>query len=407
MKEIIFKVWTFPKLSETFIINQIALSIRLGYNVKILVGELNEISENSDSRIFQKYGLKKKIIIDDYKIPKKRWKRYLKSLQLIVDNLVFLPQLIEFYKSSERKDLLPLFEFSFYKQHKNADIFHIQYGTNKHPIEKLKKIGFLKSKIIVSFHGHDLHFPINGLIPNNGYYKTLFQTASKLVVNTPYLENKLLDLNAEKSKIETIPIGIDTDYFKPKKGSAKREVFEIITVGRLEYLKGQAVGIECIKELVNRGFQVKYTIVGDGREFQNLKNLIKKYNLKSSVTMVGAKHQSEIKTLLQNSDLFLMTSITDLNTVAETQGLVTAEAQSCGVPVIAFDTGGVKYTIKNGYSGFICQEGDIGNYIEKIESLIRKSELREKMKLNARDFILENFSLTKMEKKWATIYNSI
>ncbi|WP_222861338.1 hypothetical protein, partial [Seonamhaeicola marinus] len=67
-----------------------------------------------------------------------------------------------------------LYQLHFYKQFNTAHAIHVQYGTNVNPLDVLKKVGFLKPSLIVTFHGHDVFFPISGYIHNNGYYDNLF-----------------------------------------------------------------------------------------------------------------------------------------------------------------------------------------------------------------------------------------
>ncbi len=404
-KSILFKIWKFPQLSETFIVNQIVLAIKMGYEVKILAGNLTDISKNANTKLFEEYNLSEKIIIEDYKIPQQKSKRILKAARLLLKNPGLLSHLIKYYKVSGRKGFLPLYEFFFYKPFRNFDTIHIQFGTNKHPVDIMKKTGYFKSRIIVSFHGHDLYFPINNRIPNNGYYDRLFEVADHLVANTPFLKEKLLAINAPEDKIEIIPVAVNTNFFKPSKLEINTsETIRIITVGRLEIFKGQYLGIECISKLVKNGFNVHYIIVGTGSQEKVLKNLIQEYSLNNYISLTGRKSQKEINELLQNHDIFLMTSIHDPNYGVESQGLVIAEAQACGLPVVAFDTGGVKYTFIDGETGFLCKEKDIECYTEKIELLIRNDSLRKKMGIDAVQFIEREYSENSVLNKWGKIY---
>ena len=99
-----------------------------------------------------------------------------------------------------------------------------------------------------------------------------------------------------------------------------------------------------------------------------------------------------------------MTSITDLNLSAESQGVVTGEAHACGLPVVAFDSGGVKYTIKKNQTGFLCPEQDISCFVSKIEILINDASLRSQMGRNAREYVLKKLSNKSIEEKWNKIY---
>ena len=91
----------------------------------------------------------------------------------------------------------------------------------------------------------------------------------------------------------------------------------------------------------------------------------------------------------------------------ETQGLATLEAQACGLPVIVFNSGGVKYTVKDGVSGFVCEEYDVEAIIQKIELLFLNPELINKMGSYAVNFVDENYSQKGGDIKWESIYSSL
>ena len=88
----------------------------------------------------------------------------------------------------------------------------------------------------------------------------------------------------------------------------------------------------------------------------------------------------------------------------ESQGWVSAEAQACVLPAVAFDSGGVKYTLIDGETGFLCKEKDIECYTEKIELLIRNDSLRKKMGIDAVQFIERKYSENSVLNKWRNIY---
>ncbi len=407
-KNILFKLWQFPRLSETFILAQIITAIKCGYKVNILVEDLLEINETTHGKLIEKYNLIDKVIIEDYGIPNKKFYRILKAFLLIIINISNLKYLKAFIEQHRKFELRHIFIFHFFGKLKNFDIVHVQYGTNGKPLDILKKIGFFPPKLIVSFHGHDVYFPINGIIENNGFYDDLFKYADKLIANTAYLKNLLIELGSPAGKIETIPVAVNTNFFKPGKLEINTsETIKIITVGRLEIFKGQHLGIECISKLVKNGYNVYYTIVGTGSQEEVLKNLIKEYSLNNYISTTGRKSQEDIKELLQNHDIFLMTSITDPDYGVESQGLVTAEAQACGLPVIGFDSGGVKYTINDGETGFIVPEFDVDAMTKRIEELIDNVKFRQKMGKEAVIYVENHFSQNQINDIWSDTYNAL
>lgn len=409
-KSILFKIWKYPQLTETFITAQIITAIKCGYKVNLLVEELCDIEDSKQSWLFEKYNLKEKIILENYKVPSGKLLRYFKAFVLLILNILNFSELLKFFRYQKKFESRHIYQFNFYKTLKEFDIIHVQYGTNSRPLDIFKNIGLISSKLIVSFHGHDLHFPINGRISNVDYYDLLFKNASLLVVNTEYLKKLLINLKAPVNKIVTIPVSVNTKFFKPleKSDFDKSQVLNLISIGRLERLKGHHYGIECVKRLKEKGISVHYTLVGEGNQKLNLKKKIIKYNLVEEVILAGRKSQNEIRDLLWRSDLFLMTSITDPDYGAESQGLVVAEAQACGLPVIGFDSGGVKYTFSDGKTGFIIPEGNVNAMVEKIEKLVANPYLMRRLGENTQEFISENFSEIHINEVWKeTYYNLI
>lgn len=390
-------------LSETFIVNQIVLAIKLDYEVSILVEEVYDPGENANQELFREFRLEDKLILEDYKIPGTKLGRAIKAAGLIFRRPDLVGHLLRFYNKSQRKGFFAIFQFFFYESLNTYENIHIQYGTNKHPVDVLKKTGFLKSKVITSFHGHDLHFPIDNRIPSEGYYKTLFEVADALVCNTPFLKGKLQALQAPEQKIKTIPVAVDTAFFRPDNAD-RHDRLKLMTVGRLDELKGQEYGIETVHTLIKKGLEVEYIIAGTGEYEQRLKKLVRSLNLEDRILFKGKVSPEEVCNLLQQADIFLMTSITNKVGMQESQGLVTAEAQACGLPVVAFDTGGVKHTIKDGKTGFLCSEKDVKKLSAMIELLINDKALREEMGLNARRFIEKEYSEKSVMKKWQEIY---
>lgn len=407
-KSILFKIWQFPHLSETFISAQIITAIKCGFDVSVLIKEKLDFKESKQDSLLKKYGIADKIILEDYKIPKNRILRLLKIFFLLPNlfrNFTFLKR---YLKEQKKFNLSWFYQFHFYAQLKNFDIVHIQYGTNRSPIDIFKKIGFYKSKLIVSFHGHDAFFPINGMISNNGYYKNLFLYGNIIVANTPYLANKISGLGCPQKKLRIIPVGVDTIFFdggKLKKVSDNK--FNLISVGRLDKVKGHSFAIKVVKILKDKGYQIHLSIIGEGSERIGLERLINDLQLNSEVTLVGKKSQLEVRDYLLSSDLYILAAVPVENQRRETQGLATIEAQACGLPVVVFDSGGVKYTLKDGETGFIVPEFDIEGMVKKIEILLSNRKKLNMMGVNAKTFVQAKFEQAIIDKRWCSLYTEL
>ena len=406
-KKIVFKLGQFPHLSETFILAQIITAINSGYEVKLIISELLDFETSKQENLLAKYEINNKIIVENYKIPKSRIIRFIKWILLLIINFKNAKQIFNYYRENSRFSLTWLYQWSFYNQFNDVNIFHVQYGTNSKPLDILKKTGF-KPIVIVTFHGHDAFFPINGYIPNNGYYDILFNNADLITANTPYLANKIIELGCPKELISIIPVGVDTDFFYPDKEiKTIHNTLKLITVGRLDKVKGHDFCISAVADLTSLGIDVTLTIIGEGVERKNIENLIAKYQLEDKVFMKGKKSQLEVRQELWEHDLYLLAAVALTDGRRETQGLATIEAQACGLPVIVFDSGGVKYTIEDGISGYVCDEYDIEDMVEKIKILKNDSVKFKEMSRQAVYFVNKNFSQKSIDSKWEMQYNNL
>lgn len=407
-KEIIFKISGFPHVSETFIIAQIIAAIKAGFKVKILIVTLNSIEKTTHENIIKEHNLLDYLIFENYNIPKNKGIRFLKWIFILLFNVNNIRSIIRFYNTYSYFSLTYLYQWKFYQQfNNNHSIVHIQYGNNQGPIGNLKETGYFKPPVILTFHGHDAFFPMHGYIPNNGYYDKIFQFGDIITANTKYLADKVLELGCPREKMLIMPVGVDNRFFSGESKVIKSEKkLKLITVGRLDKVKGHGYGIKIAKMLLEEGYDITLTIIGEGEEYKNLIQLVKDLHIENKVFLVGKKSQEEIREYLLAHHVYLFTGVPLEDGRRETQGLATLEAQACGLPAIVFDTGGVKYTVENNKSGFICAEYDMDDVVEKIK-LLFDNELREKMSQYAVTFVADNFSQDSINLKWDLVYNKL
>lgn len=405
MRKILFKLRQFPHLSETFILAQIITAIKADLEVRILVSEVLDFNSSTHQEVLEKYGIQKKIIIEDYGVPRNRFIRILKAIFIILNQVTRLKYLLGFLRLKGSFSLTWIYQFEFYSKFRKFDLIHIQYGTNIHPVDILKKEGLLRARLIVSFHGHDVFFPINGFIENDGYYRHLFVGENIIVANTPYLAEKLRELGCPVENIVTIPVGVNNDFFQVQKKSQNAVPVKFINVGRLDKVKGQIYSIEFIKMMRERKKNVELTIIGDGAERENLMQAIDNNNLTGYVFLVGKKSQEEVRKYLAESQVYLFTAVPLEDGRRETQGLATLEAQASGLPVLAFNSGGVRYTVMDKKTGFLCEEYDMECLIQK-GMLLMNPNLRTEMGERAKRFAEKSFAQEKIDSLWRKIYNS-
>ena len=170
---------------------------------------------------------------------------------------------------------------------------------------------------------------------------------------------------------------------------------DIISVSRLDEEKKIDEIIKIFSKINNENSNLY--IIGDGKEFEKLKELVKDLKLTKKVHMLGYLNKEQIEKYMLKSSLFLMTSI------SEGLPMVLLEAMSYGVPCIAYETdSGTSDIIDDTKNGYIIKNRNESEYIEKINDLIDDSKKLKEFSNNAIQKSKE-FSKEEILKIWYKI----
>ncbi len=151
---------------------------------------------------------------------------------------------------------------------------------------------------------------------------------------------------------------------------------------------GLAWTIRACGRMAGRGRGLQLIIVGDGRERARLEALAR-VHLPGRVRFEGKIPRERLHRFYSAGDLFVFPGI------RESLGMVYLEAQSCGLPVVAFQNGGVPEVVGNGMTGFLTPPFDEGAFDEAMERLMADAALRRRMGETARRYVWEHHDLYK------------
>ncbi len=408
-KHILHIVKDFPVRSETFVSNHIAQCVSSHYETTVFTDHLHtdkDVWETQSNAI-----IKENATLQSYQATKEysKFLKLLKALFLLLKNLHLSPL---FFKSlglkygALGKSLKLWFLIPEYAAYRDVAIVHSHFGSVGELTAIMKDIGVVKGKTVISFYGFDT-FSSASYQPNlSREYNFLKKNTDHIITSSKYLKSNLENLNLDKDLISVIHVGLDPTNFEfIDRSHYSNQEIRLLCLGRLIHLKGQHLAIEALALLDDKN--VHLDILGDGIEMENLKKLTSKLGLENNVHFHGNVVEQDIKKAFVKADIFLMTSITDENGRAEGQGLVTAEAQASGLPVIAFDSGGVGETVITGTTGYLIEEGDVSAFAKAIKSLIENHTLRLQFGKNARTLVETNFDQREQSQKIIQLYDNL
>lgn len=397
MRKILFFIDGFPSYSETFLYNQIYYLIDLGFDVRILALKKGTASSRSIHLKMDEYDLigKCSFLINRIDLT-------------ILNNLIFHPflsfRILRFWDF--KKGIFLIRNLNLLLSYSNYEVIHAHYGHVGALVCDLKSIGlFSKVRTICTFHGEDVSH--NLLNTHTKKYFNIAKQADVVTVNSKYTYDCLLKSVGETwHNIVIVPVPVDVNYFKPVSAPRERnKCFKIIFCGRLIEWKAPTFAIKIVREVIQRGYAVKFDIIGNGPEYQNCKELIINNGLEDTIKLLGSLSQEDIRIKLDQADVFLFPCIKELKTYkTEAQGLVLQEAQSMGVPVLISDVGGMKYGMKDGQTGYVVKENDLLGFSDKLVELIENPSLRDSMSVEGRAYVKSNFDVEIIGSKMVELY---
>lgn len=183
--------------------------------------------------------------------------------------------------------------------------------------------------------------------------RRVFQAASLVIANSNNTKGMLFkDWGIPESKVRLLYPGVDTRRFVPApRDQAVRRTLGwedrvvLLTVGRLQKRKGHDTLIRALKEVIAEQPTVLYAILGEGEERGPLKDLTEKEGVADHVQFLGEVSDEQLLQCYQQCDLFVLPNRT-VGRDIEGFGMVLLEAQACGKPVVAGESGGTAETMK-------------------------------------------------------------
>jgi D-inositol-3-phosphate glycosyltransferase len=234
---------------------------------------------------------------------------------------------------------------------------------------------------------------MEGEYRTNGERRVL-QMADRIIAPTLAEQAQLYFLyQADVSKIDIIPPGVDIDHFYPIPPDEAREAINLpvdermlLFVGRIEPLKGLDTLLRAIAAMREAGIQSQvphYLAVVGGdpsatgenlsSEMVRLQTLCSELGLNDMVLFLGKRDQASLPYYYSAADVLIMPSH------YESFGMVALEAMACGTPVVASKVGGLAFLVVDGETGFVVPDNDPIALGEKLTLLLTNPALREQL----------------------------
>lgn len=310
------------------------------------------------------------------------------------------------------KDLIALWKIYRLIRREKPDVVH----THTAKAGALGRIAAIFAGVpikIHTFHGNIFQGYFNKL-----YVKLFILIEKVLAYFTTYIvvvsEQQKKDIGqrykiAPLDKIKVIRLGLELEKFacvQPDQAGGLRKRLNIDNnttvigiVGRLVPVKNHEMLLDAIKQLhghLNRKFDIKCLIIGDGEKRETLEKYAKTLSLNGDVLFCG--WQKDMENIYTNLDIVALTSFNEGTPVT------LIEALAAGKPVVATNVGGVSEVVENGVNGYLVSAKDAEKFSECLAGLIENPERRIKFGTKGREVVRKKFSKERLIYDIKNIY---
>jgi glycosyltransferase involved in cell wall biosynthesis/phosphoheptose isomerase len=329
-----------------------------------------------------------------------------------------------------KEDMQPLMaDFTAYLlrfcqcQREMYDLVHANFWMSGLVAADLKKT--LGLPFVITFHAlgrvRRLHQRTADQFPDDRFdiEDRLVAEADRIIAECPQDEEDLIQLyNADPAKLTAIPCGFDPTELAPISKPLARfalnippEERVILQLGRIVPRKGVDTAVRGFGRMV-RDHQVpaRLLIVGGESdepdpvatpEIGRLMEVAGEEGVADAVTFVGRRGRETLKYYYSAADIFV--------TVPwyEPFGITPVEAMACGTPVVGSNVGGIKYTVRDGETGYLVPPNDPDKLAERLAHLYKHPKLMSVLSRQAVRRANDLFTWEKVAAAVAALYEEV
>lgn len=397
----------YPRISETFISNEILLLEELGFSIRLF-------SMRHPREAFCHDSVKRIQAAVDY----------LPTELLLEFHRLLPPNLFLAAKNPQRyRKAMALAGERFRRNRKLATLKHLLqagYMTNRFLLNE-PDIGHL--------HGHFAHSPtsvtmfasmLSGLpfsftahakdiyTSNPAQLKEKIEKACFVVTctrhNSEFLE-KLAGSNS--TPIHCVYHGIDLQLFNQQQRSTRAQPpYKLLTIARMTEKKGLPDLYRALSLIKKKGLAFEHTLIGDGDDREKIRAFIKELDLQNECTCLGTRTHTEVLDKFRQTDLFVLAC--RIAKSGDRDGIpnVLVESLAMGVPALSTNVSAIPEILKHGETGYTIEPENPELMAESIEKILLDSKLRNRISEQGREWVHTQFDNRRWVRNLADIFQT-
>ena len=392
---VLYYVTFFPKLSETFILNELKELYNRGYNIAVFA--LEDPGENITHKEYEDIDVPIYYAdVSDTNFPQEQTKeppqidlnnsssglyRHFTSKQ-IDQNLLLGKQCAEFIES---------LDFA-------VDVVNAHFASST-------RIG---AQLAARHHGIPCTVTAHAVeifaSPNVPQIKYICDCMDHIIVPSEYNRDYLREEIGVGNDITLVPANTNVEKFEPSVPTVEKR---LLTVARLVEKKGYPYGIEAVNNLIKQGYDIEYRIFGSGEKKSQLQQQVKKLGIEDYVEFMGPVSDERLKRELSEASIFVLPCVIAEDGDRDAMPVVLKDAMASETACVSTTVSAIPELITDGDDGLLVPQKESKELAAAIQELLDNPKKRRKIAENGRETVHERFDISESVNKLTEVFESL
>lgn len=271
---------------------------------------------------------------------------------------------------------------------------HAHFGTDATTVAMLAS-RLCGAPYSFTAHAKDIFHTYTNRNADTAFLAEKIRNARFVVTVSDYNRRYLAQLagSAGATKVFRLYNGIDLSRFHPN--GAQREPGLILAVGRLIEKKGFHYLVDACRLVRDRGGSFRCVIVGDGPDRETLAQRIAELGLQEQITLITVLPQEQLLAMMRRAALTVLPCVVSASGDRDGLPTVLLEALAAGLPAISTEVAGIPEIIDDNVSGLLVPPADPICLADAITEVLNKPELQQRLARQGRVKAERDFDLQK------------
>lgn len=389
--DILYVVRAFPKLSESFVLNELHELDRRGHDVAVFALErpdepvVHDELEALDPPVH--YGERRTGVAPDLLSPKVLHPRVLSTATPIRQPRLELRWLRlgrQIAAAVEREGGVDLLHAHFARPNRVA----VAYAAAYHDVP-----------CTVTAHAYEIFAR-----PDHERIRRTCAPFDHVVAPSEYNRRYLRETVGVDTDVSVVPAATRVEKFEPSDDAVEGR---LLTVGRFVEKKGHEYAIDAVAALREAGYDVDYHVVGGGKLESELRARVREQGIEDAVTFLGRVSDERLHRELREATVFVLPCVVAENGDRDVMPVALKEAMATETACVSTTVSAIPELITDGEDGLLVRPNDASAVADAVAALLDDPALRRRLGRNGRETVAAEFDVGDCVDALVDVFRSV